>query len=297
MLIGCCGNCRYTDLLRDILDTCPRCGARMVSLGVDSIDWNDLDAEGRQEIIDRTLPPDSPEGAEPPIPDTFWELYPKREPKIKPGHEEVTVQITEPDNGQEEKNETEAVNEQDPYPGPNGDFTPRYEAVRFEELVGIPRPVFEPEPSEEPEIIPAGDVAEDPDPEQGEPGIMDIRIPTEQIKETAAIPDPESEVEEKQDREVADNTDHTDHTGNSGYVYVCYRCNSIAGRDGICPECGSDMIQVGYTAREWSFLSKQEKRQAAEDAKIRHMVSAIMEAPIDDSESVQSIINVVKATE
>ncbi|MBQ6576074.1 MAG: hypothetical protein IJL90_08215, partial [Lachnospiraceae bacterium] len=90
-----------------------------------------------------------------------------------------------------------------------------------------------------------------------------------------------------------------DHTGYSGYVYVCYRCNSISGQEGICPECGSDMIKVGYTAKEWAFLSKEEKRQAAEDAKIRHLVSAIQEATFEDTEyeSTQSIINVVKQAE
>ena len=83
-------------------------------------------------------------------------------------------------------------------------------------------------------------------------------------------------------------------------VYSCYKCNSIASHDGAndryyCPECGSDMILVGLTTKEWSDLSKEEKRNAIEEAKIRHMVSQIKKVSYDDSESVttQSIINVV----
>ena len=83
-------------------------------------------------------------------------------------------------------------------------------------------------------------------------------------------------------------------------VYSCYKCNSIASHDGAndryyCPECGSDMIPVGLTTKEWADLCKEEKRNAIEEAKIRHMVSQIKKVSYDDSESVttQSIINVV----
>lgn len=83
-------------------------------------------------------------------------------------------------------------------------------------------------------------------------------------------------------------------------VYVCYKCNSIAGHDGAqdrysCSECGSDMVDIGYTTKEWSDLSKEEKRQACEEAKIRHMVLMIKEASYDDGEedSTPNIINVV----
>ena len=224
MLIGCCGNCKYTDLLQDILDTCPRCGARMVSLGIESFDWNDLDTEGRQSIIDATFPPDSPEGAEPPIPDTFWELYPKREPKIK----------IEPD----PELSTETVNT-------------------------IEEPEIKPEadPDKAPEIDPEAD----PEPEIKPSIIAEMTEPETEIK-PEPVKDPEPEIRPEDET--------VDHTGYSGYVYVCYRCNSISGQGGICPECGSDMIKVGYTAKEWAFLSKEEKRQAAEDARY-----AILSAP------------------
>ena len=86
----------------------------------------------------------------------------------------------------------------------------------------------------------------------------------------------------------------------SEYVYVCYKCNSIAGHDGAsdryyCPDCGSDMVETGLNTLEWASLSKEEKRNATEEAKIRHMVTAIKEASYEESESekTQNIINVV----
>ena len=86
----------------------------------------------------------------------------------------------------------------------------------------------------------------------------------------------------------------------SEYVYVCYKCNSIAGHDGenegyYCPECGSAMVDTGLDTIEWANLSKEEKRNVMEEAKIRHMVTAIKEASYEDSESekTQSIIKVV----
>ncbi len=84
------------------------------------------------------------------------------------------------------------------------------------------------------------------------------------------------------------------------YVYVCYKCSSIAGHDRendryYCPECGSDMVETGLSTIEWANLSKEEKRNVMEEAKIRHMVTAIKEASYEDSENekTQSIINVV----
>ncbi len=84
-------------------------------------------------------------------------------------------------------------------------------------------------------------------------------------------------------------------------VYVCYKCNSVAGHDGtleryFCSDCGSDMVGVGYTVRQWSELSKEEKRKVTEDAKVMHMVSEIKRDDYGDSgpEHTPSIINVVK---
>ena len=88
--------------------------------------------------------------------------------------------------------------------------------------------------------------------------------------------------------------------GETGYVYICYKCSTIAGHDGkrdkyFCPECGSDMVEAGCTAADWAGMTKEQKRNVAEEAKIRHMVSAIKKASIDDgdSERTQNIINVV----
>ena len=83
-------------------------------------------------------------------------------------------------------------------------------------------------------------------------------------------------------------------------VFVCYKCNSIAGHDGdrdsyFCTECGSSMVKVGYDARQWADLSREEKRKACEEAKIRHMVSEIKNADIVEAENVQpaGVVNVV----
>lgn len=83
-------------------------------------------------------------------------------------------------------------------------------------------------------------------------------------------------------------------------VYACYKCNSIAGHDGVldryyCSECGSAMVDIGITTREWADLSKEDKRRVTEEARIRHMVTAIKKASYDESdeEHMQNIINVV----
>lgn len=85
-------------------------------------------------------------------------------------------------------------------------------------------------------------------------------------------------------------------------VYVCYKCNAIAGHNDdhdryYCYECGSDMIEIGMTTKEWAQLSKEEKRQAIEDAKIRHMVTDIKKVSFDDDETLPNVINVVGAAE
>ena len=84
-------------------------------------------------------------------------------------------------------------------------------------------------------------------------------------------------------------------------VYVCYKCSSVATHDGrqdlyFCKECGADMVDVGYSAENWAMLTKEEKRNVTEDAKIKHMVLKIKNTTYDDEENVttQSIINVVR---
>ena len=85
------------------------------------------------------------------------------------------------------------------------------------------------------------------------------------------------------------------------HVYVCYKCNNVAAHDGeqekyFCSECGSGMVNVGYTIRQWSELSKEARRKVTEDAKVMHMVSEIKRDDYGDgaSEATCSIINVVK---
>ncbi len=168
MHIGCCENCRYLDLYETVTKGCPRCGGRMVTLGIESAHWNSMSEEARAEIISERFP-------------------------------------------------------------------------TLEELFAQPVKGHEPE-------------------------------------------EPEDEPVEEHD-----------------FVYVCYKCNTVAAHDGqqegyYCPECGSDMVAVGYTTDKWADLTKEEKRRIAEDAKISHMVSAIKEASYEENEGVSTpkIINVVK---
>ncbi|MCR5673623.1 MAG: hypothetical protein K6F87_07920 [Lachnospiraceae bacterium] len=51
MHVGCCENCRFIDLVEDHPDGCPRCGGKLVSLCVDTVHWNRLNAEGRRSLI------------------------------------------------------------------------------------------------------------------------------------------------------------------------------------------------------------------------------------------------------
>ena len=160
MHIGRCENCKYMDLVENVGGKCPRCGARMVSLGIESVRWNRMSKETRTAIL--------------------LEMFPE-------------------DAGSEE-----------------------------------------------------------------EPGA------------------PEALREDEGDK-----------------VYVCYSCSNFAEHDGshdryYCTECGSDMVYVGYPSVKWAELSPEDKRKAAEDAKIRHMVTEIKKAEIEDNaESTPNIINVV----
>ena len=102
-------------------------------------------------------------------------------------------------------------------------------------------------------------------------------------------------------RESAEDLEEAEKREVSEFVYVCYKCNTIAGHDGeqetyYCPECGSDMVEVGCSTADWAYKTKEEKRKLTEEAKIAHMVSAIKEASFDENEGVSTpnIINVVK---
>ena len=128
--------------------------------------------------------------------------------------------------------------------------------------------------------------------EEERAGIISEKVPT--IEELFAQPvkGHETEAEEPEPESITE----------SEFVYVCYKCNTIAAHDGsqenyYCPECGSDMVAVGYSTDQWADLTKEEKRKIAEEAKISHMVSAIKEASYEENEGVSTpnIINVVKS--
>ncbi len=176
MHIACCENCRYLDLFEVIGAKCPRCGDRMVSLGIESSHWNIMSEEARKTVI--------------------AERFPRAE-----DNKNIDELFAQPIPGREETRKTEEAKQEEP-------------------------------------------------------------------KE---------------------------------FVYVCYKCNTISGHDGqqdgyYCPECGSDMVEVGCSTDEWANKTKEEKRRLTEEAKIAHMVNAIKEASFDESEGVSTpnIINVVK---
>jgi len=139
-------------------------------------------------------------------------------------------------------------------------------------------------------------------------------LPEEDESEAEANPETEdSDDGEEQSEEVVvseaepEEHDHIEQQSqlqdeeNNEYVYVCYKCSSIAGHedsDGkyYCTECGSDMVPIGISTQDWMWrYTKEEKRKIAESAKIRHMVAQIKNASIDDKEAerTQNIIDVV----
>ncbi len=56
MHIGCCENCRYLDLFESLTGKCPRCGAKVVSLGIESSHWNSMSEEARNTVIAERFP-------------------------------------------------------------------------------------------------------------------------------------------------------------------------------------------------------------------------------------------------
>ncbi|MCR4865401.1 MAG: hypothetical protein K5921_00585 [Lachnospiraceae bacterium] len=57
MIVFVCEKCKYTDLLEDTREhLCPRCGGTMLSLGMESADWNRLDGTEREAKISETIP-------------------------------------------------------------------------------------------------------------------------------------------------------------------------------------------------------------------------------------------------
>lgn len=142
----------------------------------------------------------------------------------------------------------------------------------------------------------------------------DIQKTESEEKEVPDAPEaeePEAESEEEideEERESGENSEDEEYEDEEyesdddiEKVYVCYKCSSVATHSGrqdtyYCKECGSDMVDVGYTADKWAMLTKEEKRNVTEDAKIKHMVLKIKNTTYDDEENVttQNIINVVR---
>ncbi len=142
----------------------------------------------------------------------------------------------------------------------------------------------------------------------------DIQKTESKEKEVPDAPEaeePEAESEEEiaeEERESGENSEDEEYEDEEyesdddiKKVYVCYKCSSVATHSGrqdtyYCKECGYDMVDVGYTADKWAMLTKEEKRNVTEDAKIKHMVLKIKNTTYDDEENVttQNIINVVR---
>lgn len=56
MLVGCCIKCKYLELLETGSEgTCPQCGGKIVSLGVDANKWNDMGNDEMLSLIDSTI--------------------------------------------------------------------------------------------------------------------------------------------------------------------------------------------------------------------------------------------------
>lgn len=130
------------------------------------------------------------------------------------------------------------------------------------------------------------------------PDAPEAEEPEAESEEEIAEEERESE-ENSEDEEYED--EEYDSDDDIEKVYVCYKCSSVATHSGrqdtyYCKECGSDMVDVGYTADKWAMLTKEEKRNVTEDAKIKHMVLKIKNTTYDDEENVttQNIINVVR---
>lgn len=172
-----------------------------------------------------------------------------------------------------------------------------------------------PESNEITDVIDGNKTDAIPDEEDTEQGITrDIQKTEPEETVTSDAPEAEEPEAESEEEIAEDETEPGEDLEDDEYndeeyesdddiekVYVCYKCSSVATHSGrqdtyYCKECGSDMVDVGYTADKWAMLTKEEKRNVTEDAKIKHMVLKIKNTTYDDEENVttQNIINVVR---
>ena len=220
MHVGCCENCRDIDLIENLANGCPRCGGRMVSLGVDSVHWNQMNAEGKKSLVIRML------------------TEPEFRPEMKPE--------SEAEEAKQAETRAELIRQADT----------RNEQVRQAEEV------------------------------------LEQARQTEEAVEQARQADLEAFTQQQSLNKPEEKEE---------YVFVCCKCSTIAAHDRshdryFCTECGSDMVDTGYSTVQWATLSREEKRRISGDAQIRHMASAINMASSGDtgSWSTQNIIDVIK---
>ena len=56
MLVGCCVKCKYLDLVEAGNEgTCPQCGGKVISLGVDANKWNSLGNDEMLSLIESAI--------------------------------------------------------------------------------------------------------------------------------------------------------------------------------------------------------------------------------------------------
>ncbi len=257
MHIGCCENCRYLDLMENVNDDR---GCPRCGGHMVSLGLGTV-AWNRMSMSEREK--------------TIRKCFAEAEAARGDGRplvfqelfpkEAKRKEIVQPEAEQTEAEDaTEMMKAYRKYPEP--DWTEQLTIPEPEDIVAEPRKV-----ATEPKMIA-------PEPK---------KVVAEQKK---VVTEPKKPVTEPEDNTVYDK------------VYVCYKCSGIAAHNGSkeryrCADCGSVMVEIGYTTKEWTELSKEEKRQVCEEAKIRHMLFAIKNASYDEdeSESVEtpSIINVV----
>ena len=265
MHIGFCENCRYTDLIENMESGCPRCGGTLSPMGLTSAEWNAMSDEERDDMIREKFP-------------THEDLW---GPRVRTAPESEEKAQEENEGGVRNPDEPWVIEESAPKPAAEKTDGWDVEEVPEEEsedlIEDVPEIVLEPLPEQLVDAI-KQDAAKIEGTEEAEKTFQN-----EMPVITQPEPEPESEPDDAE------------------YVFVCYKCNSVAGHDRshdkyYCTECGSDMVDVGYTVMQWADLSKEEKRKVSENAKIVHMVSEIKRDNYEESEAdhTPSIIKVVK---
>ena len=262
MHVGYCERCRYIDLMENVKGICPRCSGNMGPLGIGTAEWNRLGDDEKTALIRRRFPEHTSESRG--IPEPEYQAGSEYAQPEEP--EEVYREEAEP----EQPEEAEALD-----PG-------EAELEQPENADAVDYGETEEAEAESPESAGAwyhSNPNQNPAAGTGAPGNEteepSLRSETEEPSPRSAIP--------------------------GEYVYVCYKCNTVAVHDGthekyFCTECGADMVSVGYTREAWNGLSKEQKRTVAENAKIMRMFTSIKQDKYDENgdSHTQSIINVVK---